>query len=329
MLGGGGANRTVTLTPATDQTGLATVTLTVSDGINTASTSFVLTVKPLLPAQLCDAFSYSDGPIVGALPNSPWEHHSGTVQEALVANGRLQLSQSLTEDINAPLLNAPHEVTSGAVLYAGFTVNFHELPAGEGGTYFAHFKDDGTINFRCRVFASTTNAPPGMFRLGVGNSSAATALSGQIATDLSLNRPYAVVTRYNVGSGESTIWLNPASESDPSVSASDLPAPTPITRYAFRQASPMGALSVDAIRVGGSFTDVLIPGLQITATGSDIQVCWPAASDFTLEATSTLSAPNWMSITEGIMVEGDKRVVRFTNVSGTRFFRLVRSCETQ
>jgi dienelactone hydrolase len=44
LIGGSGANRTITLTPASGQTGTATVTLTVSDGALTASTSFTLTV---------------------------------------------------------------------------------------------------------------------------------------------------------------------------------------------------------------------------------------------------------------------------------------------
>ncbi|GIK36958.1 MAG: hypothetical protein BroJett011_07910 [Chloroflexota bacterium] len=46
-LGGSGANRTVTLTPAANQSGLTTITLTVGDGQGTATTSFVLTVHPI------------------------------------------------------------------------------------------------------------------------------------------------------------------------------------------------------------------------------------------------------------------------------------------
>ena len=44
VLGGAGANRTVTLTPATNQSGTATIALTVSDGQATTSTSFAVTV---------------------------------------------------------------------------------------------------------------------------------------------------------------------------------------------------------------------------------------------------------------------------------------------
>jgi hypothetical protein len=44
VLGGSGANRTVTVTPAANQTGTATITLTVSDGLLTAQTQFTVTV---------------------------------------------------------------------------------------------------------------------------------------------------------------------------------------------------------------------------------------------------------------------------------------------
>jgi hypothetical protein len=48
-LGGSGANRTVTVTPAAGQTGASTITLTVSDGSLTTSTTFVLTVNGAAP----------------------------------------------------------------------------------------------------------------------------------------------------------------------------------------------------------------------------------------------------------------------------------------
>jgi hypothetical protein len=53
-LGGSGANRTVTVTPAAGQAGTATITLTVSDGVATTSTTFQLTVqgRPNAPTNL-------------------------------------------------------------------------------------------------------------------------------------------------------------------------------------------------------------------------------------------------------------------------------------
>src|SRR5439155_205538 len=49
VFGGSGSSRTVTVTPAANQTGTATITVTVSDGVNNASDTFVLTVNQ--PAQ--------------------------------------------------------------------------------------------------------------------------------------------------------------------------------------------------------------------------------------------------------------------------------------
>ncbi len=45
VFGGTGASRTVTVTPAADRAGSATITVTVSDGTNSASTGFLLTVN--------------------------------------------------------------------------------------------------------------------------------------------------------------------------------------------------------------------------------------------------------------------------------------------
>src|SRR5207244_8901615 len=48
-LGGSGANRTVTVTPAAGQTGSTTITVTVNDGPNNTNTSFLVTVNPGSP----------------------------------------------------------------------------------------------------------------------------------------------------------------------------------------------------------------------------------------------------------------------------------------
>ena len=60
VFGGSGANRTVTVTPATNQTGSATITVTVSDGALTASDTFVLTVSAQ-SAGLVAAYGFNEG----------------------------------------------------------------------------------------------------------------------------------------------------------------------------------------------------------------------------------------------------------------------------
>ena len=63
VLGGDGADRTITITPAAGQTGTATITVTVGDGDGdvTTSDSFDLTVNP----------TPSDGPLVTISPSGP------------------------------------------------------------------------------------------------------------------------------------------------------------------------------------------------------------------------------------------------------------------
>jgi hypothetical protein len=55
VFGGSGANRTVTVTPAANQSGTATITVTVSDGSLTASDTFVLTVNAVNDAPVANA----------------------------------------------------------------------------------------------------------------------------------------------------------------------------------------------------------------------------------------------------------------------------------
>ncbi len=57
-LGGSGASRTITVTPAANQSGSATITVTVSDGALTASDSFVVTVNAV-----------NDAPTISNIPN--------------------------------------------------------------------------------------------------------------------------------------------------------------------------------------------------------------------------------------------------------------------
>lgn len=58
QFGGSGAARTLKITPAANQTGSSTITVTVSDGTTTASMSFLLTVNPV-----------ADAPTISHIPN--------------------------------------------------------------------------------------------------------------------------------------------------------------------------------------------------------------------------------------------------------------------
>jgi len=158
------------------------------------------------------------------------------------------------------------------------------------------------------------------------------ATNPPLALDLSLNTDYRVVLRYNVGTGVSTLWVNPSAESDPSVTATDVPSTLAISTFAFRQATGIGTLTVDDLIVGTSFNTVLggapaRPSLTIVAMGpASVRISWPkSASDagYMLQHTTELPG-GWSAYADQGTVVGDERVVEIHGVTGDEYFQLTK-----
>ena len=202
-----------------------------------------------------DNFTYPDGPLV-TIAGARWSTHSGTAGQVEVVSGAIGLTQSKSEDVSAMLAGQPFPSNTNAVLYARCVVSFQSLPKGPNGGYFAHFKD-GATGFRGRVFATTNGAAPGFLRLGIAN--AGNIADKIIETDLSVNTSYPVVLRWDVGNAVGTLWLNPTTEVDAGVTASDTSTAVSITAFALRQSlssgNGMGALQVDDLVVSTSFAE--------------------------------------------------------------------------
>ena len=326
--GGNGSDRTVTITPGSEQTGNAVITVTVSDGTLTASRQFAVMVVPSASVLLWDSFTYADGPL-NANSAFRWAHHSGVAGEIEVTSERARLSSADTEDISALLIGGPYTPASGTVLYAAFTVNF-EAPPTPLGEYFAHFRGlANTGPFFGRVFAMSTNAVT--YLLGVGN--AATVSNAVIfPREFGLATNNVVVVRYDVGAGMSTLWVNPSSEGDTSIVATDSVTPAPVLAWAFRQSSTgngsMGTSLVDDVKVGLSFADVA-PGyrLRISRSGSGVEISWPAAAtdeSFLLESASDLTASNWQLVQDPPVRANGRDHVTVPSPTGNVFYRLAK-----
>jgi endonuclease/exonuclease/phosphatase family metal-dependent hydrolase len=241
---------------------------------------------------LNDSFSYPDGSLV-AVSGGVWAHHSGSAGEVAVASGRVLLSQANTEDVNAPLAGQPY-ASSGTtnVFYASFTVKFTTLPS-SGGTYFAHFKDSGTT-FRARIWALTSGAQSGKFRLGISSASSSAASITNL-TDLSLTTNYTVVTRFVNSNSVTTsqLWIDPTAETDPSISITESTSGFTVVSYALRENTGEGALSLDNLLVGTSFADVYSSGsgqVPTITSQSQNQTVTNGAS-VTLSVTATGALP--------------------------------------
>lgn len=312
---GSGTNRTLTLTPAPGRLGVAPITVTVSDGANTASSIFTLMVRPSTNVIFIEPFDYPNGSLV---TNSGflWDNRSGTDGQCQATNGQLQITADQSEDPIAPLIGAPYAKGAGTVLYAGFKARFLTLPPAKPGS-FAHFASGSYL--RARLYAGTSNAAPNCFRLAVANQADADAV--QLPIDLPTNTTCTIVTRYDLDAATTTLWVNPAAESDPGISATDPQTPVTLSSYAFRQAADIGAtMLLDDLRVGLSFAAVTSqPGpnfgpLAIERSGGNVILRWTNADGLLQSAPAV----------DGVYSDLPGAASPFTNlVTGpARFFRL-------
>jgi hypothetical protein len=288
---GSGPNRTVTVTPLADQVGTSTIRIIANDSFNTVTQSFAATFSPNLGLIFSDNFSYPDGSLY---LTGPWLLTAGSAGQMLVTNGAVLLSRTNSESLNTGTGfggGAPFAPASSVVLYAGFTVRFTEIP-NSSGNYFGLFKDTSTSNFRARVSARTQSAPAGLFRIGIANQSADPSV--EYPVDLSTNTTYLVVSRYNSANGESALWVNPTGSSSP-VTATDTLNSMTVHQYGLRQASGMGTIIFDNLKVGTSMADAAtIPPLTQTLTNAvlngELVLSW-GSQLFALQSANSVTGP--------------------------------------
>lgn len=131
-LGGSGANRTLTVSPAEDATGSSTITLTVSDGVSTATDTFLLTVT-----EVNDPPSFTRGPdlvftegvqasgTVIATPN-PWATAISPCPPGRPTCAANESGQSVV--ISSVQVNDPDGILVGTgnnkVIFSGGTMSF-------------------------------------------------------------------------------------------------------------------------------------------------------------------------------------------------------------
>jgi len=261
---------------------------------------------------LSDDFNYPDGALI-TVGSTTWAHHSGNISgEVQVLSGRALLTESESEDVNAAL------TPSGDTLYAGLTVRFTTLPS-SGGDYFCHFKNSSTT-YRPKVFATTSGAATGQLRLGISNGS--NSPDQILGVDLLLNTDYRLVFRYTISSPSGTLWVNPASEGDPFVTAADSASSTTIVAFALRQSSGIGDIEIDNLAIGTSFGDVVAnatPQAPVILTQPQSQsVIEGATVNFSVVASG--EAPlsyQWFFNGTNLLAGATEASLGFTNVDVT------------
>ncbi len=246
-----------------------------------------------------ETFSYTNGPVSitstnnGSTTVSNWFTHSGLI-DCLVNNRRLEvcsssvngpLTTTRTGDITRPFATLPNNspyTNANQLIFASFIANFTNLPTANGA-YFAHYKAStptSTANFQGRLWAlsgnpaQTTNnfsALPNTFRLGVSALNGSSPIGNKIlGLDLALNTDYQIILGWDpLGLAGVTVWVNPVSSSDPSMTSGDSFTPsatTIVNSFCFRQASGFGALmTASNVVVATTFLEALTNGMPTNA----------------------------------------------------------------
>lgn len=134
-------------------------------------------------------------------------------------------------------------------IYVSALMNFSAAGA---GSYFFHLKD-ATTNFRARVFAQNVG---GALRFGLHSTSTGT----YSPTDFALNTTYLVVVHYNGTTGATDLWVLttvPATAPTPLLSQTDAAILGTMEGVAIRQATGGPTGTIDGIRVGTTWADLL------------------------------------------------------------------------
>jgi len=226
-----------------------------------------------------DDFNYSDGDLT-AVSGGFWFAHSAPGEGPIqVVDGKAVLEQPGLEDVNR-WTGGPSLAPGDTWYYAlQFSVTDQRETPGVGAianTYFAHFSDGGTFNFRGRLYI-TSGSDPANFSLGISSSSTSGAHPVvPWGSDLTFGTTYAAVVSYTAAAndppagndGFSTLWINPVNASSPSITdtnpdpnvVSDLNPFNQMDALALRQqggGARRADILVDVVSIGDDFDEVL------------------------------------------------------------------------
>lgn len=207
-----------------------------------------------------DDFSY-----VGALTDNGWVAHSGAGNKVIMSDGSvatLDQSGGSGEDDNLGF------TTQGAAdtTWAAFDLN---LPSSlndpnalglldTNGLYFAHFKDSG-FAFRARTGVVVPSGG-GDYGLAINADNSDLGSGTTWGSDLSFDTTYRIVINWNAGTGESRLWVDPASEASTSISHTGTFVGDLMEGFALRQSNDYtGGMTIDNVYIGMSFSDVAVP----------------------------------------------------------------------
>jgi hypothetical protein len=363
---GTGSNRLVQFTaPGGGVGGLDVLFLTVTDpNTNTYTDDFWVMVRPSRGVLFNDHFDYPTNSAYGygdlqTAADAAWyPRGTGGSTHIRVTNvcstcfaGPSGFAALLRQNgtgipLIADLAENPFPLGNQTKIYTKFTVVFNAnntgtLPTNSSGP-IVHLWDGS--NMVCGVVVCTNNVQTaGNIRLAIVNSSLGVVTNNNVfPLDLTAGTTYTVVTRYNVDSQTSALWVypsgtNPTGESDANVTASDVvAAPRAVTSVGMRLDSSLwGDTLLDDLVVGRSFADAtgvgtpppFITGINQAGGVSTVNFFGSAqdtAANFKVYQSTNVAGPYTDS---GVTVSASGAGGNFTGVVGAssahqKFFRI-------
>jgi hypothetical protein len=198
-----------------------------------------------------DNFSYSDGSLTN-VSSGTWVKYSGTNDPStpMVSGGAIILDRGNSDDVYRE--GSASQIDSGTIYYS-FDMTMNTKPATSSDGYYLAGLGRGTTTLRDRLYVTTAGAAEGdYFQIGVGNNS----MGVKWASDLSLSTTYRIVVGSNLGTDQTTLWIDPENESSTSVSVIDADTYA-IQGLQFRQDTGIGISEIDNARLATTFSEAI------------------------------------------------------------------------
>jgi hypothetical protein len=152
-----------------------------------------------------------------------------------------------------------------------------------------------------------------------------------VARDIRTNEAVQLVLRLDLAATNAVLWVNPVSEAAAEGWAQAIDARgigQGLSQVAFRQATGLGEVEVDRLRVGTRFEDVVdggVPRVDLRREAQGVRAWMPAAAweaGWRLEVAGGLRGP-WSQGPE-MTVDGDRASVWIPNGPAMLWLRLAR-----
>ena len=197
----------------------------------------------------------TNGTLTGTTPvvGGTWTTTSGTANQIQVVNNRVQLTDSASEDVETLFTST----TSGSV-YFGFDISVAD-PGSYSGIdfeYFAHVSASGTFNYTARTDIAAFSASG--YRPGIATTAGTAEVSW--GSDLAYDADYRLVVGYDFTTGLASLWVDPTTVTDTSITTLSSTVRGALDTFNFRQAgaTPNQDFSIGQLRVATTFDEVLV-----------------------------------------------------------------------